>query len=291
MRIDRPAGLYAFYFPYLIGIMHAACISPTTPELSTVLKLAGILLPYNVLLRGAACCWNDTVDQDFDRQVERCRHRPVARGAVSTTQAHLFTLALLAAQYPILAAYFPAACGVHALIADVLFGIYALMKRVTYYPQVVLGFPFAWAILFCCTALGTDPFSGSALAPTAALFAANILWTITYDTIYAHQDIADDENAGVKSMAVRFKSSTKLLASVLSVGQVGLLALSGLWAGFGPVYYVGTVGGVAVAMAYYIWDVDLKNPASCGAWFHRQFWVVGIAFMCGLVGEYATRLV
>ncbi|CAJ2509531.1 Uu.00g145570.m01.CDS01 [Anthostomella pinea] len=290
MRIDRPGGLYAFYFPYLIGIMYAACIAPTAPSPLTLLGLAAILLPFNVLLRGAACAWNDNVDQGFDRRVERCRHRPVARGAVSTTQAHVFTLAQLAVGYPILA-LLPAPCTPHMAVAVVLFFVYALMKRVTYYPQVVLGFPFAWAIFFCVAALDMDPFSSANAAPTLALFAANILWTVTYDTIYAHQDVADDEKAGVKGMALRFRNSTKLLASILTVGQVALLALCGHWAGFSTLYFIGTVGGVAATMTYYIYDVDLKRPESCGDWFRDQFWIVGSGFMAGLTAEYAMKVI
>lgn len=125
------------------------------------------------------------------------------------------------------------------LVTVALFFVYALMKRITYYSQVVLGVPFAWAIFFCVSMLGVSPFSRDHLAPTLALFAANMLWTITYDTIYAHQDV---------------------------------------------------VGGVAAGMAYYIYDVDLKRPESCGAWFHNQFWIVGGGFITGLAGEYATRL-
>ncbi len=288
MRIDRPAGLYAFYFPYLIGLMYAASVAREAPKPLTLLTVAGLLLPLNVILRGAACTWNDTVDQAFDRQVERCRHRPVARGAVSTTQAHVFTLAQLVLGYPFLA-FFPGPCTLHMQVTVILLFVYALMKRITYYPQVVLGFPFAWAVFFCLAALGIDPLGDYAL-PTLALFAANILWTVTYDTIYAHQDIADDEKAGVKGLALRLRDSTKLVASILSVAQVSLLALCGHWSGFGAIYFVGTVGGVAAAMAYYIYDVDLKRPESCGAWFHRQFWIVGAGFMAGLTGEYVMRL-
>ncbi|KAI1396388.1 UbiA prenyltransferase family-domain-containing protein [Hypoxylon fuscum] len=287
MRIDRPGGFYAFYFPYLIGIMYSACIATTAPEPLTLAAQAAILVPFNILLRGAACSWNDNVDQDFDRRVERCRHRPVARGAVSTTEAHIFTLVQLAIGYPILR-LFPEPCMPHMLVTVTLFTVYALMKRVTYYPQVFLGFPFAWAIFFCVAALGRDPFGENA-ASTLALFGANILWTITYDTIYAHQDVADDEKAGVKGMALRFKNSTKVLASVLTIGQAGLLALCGLWADFSVVYFVGTVGGVTIAMAYYIYKVDLSRPESCGAWFHDQFWLVGSGFLAGLTGEYVIK--
>ncbi|KAI2781520.1 putative 4-hydroxybenzoate polyprenyl transferase [Daldinia loculata] len=287
MRLERPAGLYAFYFPYLIGLVYAACIAPATPEPLVVLQLAAIFLPMNILLRGAACCWNDTVDQDFDRQVERCRHRPVARGAVSTTSAHIFTLALLAAIYPILT-LFPSGCKLHMAISMVLFFVYALMKRVTYYPQVFLGFPFAWAIFFCAAALDVDPF-GPYAAPTSALFGANVLWTIIYDTIYAHQDVKDDEKAGVKSMALRCRNNTKFLASSLAVVMVVLLTLCGVWTGSGTLYYVSTVGGVAAAMSWYIYSVDLGDPRSCGIWFHDQFWIVGGALMAGFTAEYLCR--
>jgi 4-hydroxybenzoate polyprenyltransferase len=289
MRIDRPGGLYAFYFPYLIGTMYAACIAPTPPRPETLLRLALMFLPFNVLIRGAACTWNDNVDQRFDRRVERCRHRPIARGAVSTSQAHIFTLVQLALAFPF-TMLLPGTCLPHILISVVLFIVYALMKRITYYPQVVLGFPFAWAIFICVGALGMKPLTGTATAPTLAMFAANILWTITYDTIYAHQDVADDEKAGVKGMALRFRNSTKMLASVLSLLQLGLLALCGQQAGFGTNYFVGTVGGVATALGYYIYDVDLSKPESCGAWFHDQFFIVGGGFVAGLIAEYVARL-
>lgn len=288
MRLDRSGGFYAFYFPYLIGLLYAACLAPVIPEPTALLCLAAVLLPLNILLRGAACTWNDNVDQDFDRQVERTRHRPIARGAVSTAQAHAFTLAQLALTYAMLKAFFPPPCRIHLHITEVLFFVYALMKRVTYYPQVVLGFPFAWAILFCAAALRVD-LENPTLLSTLALFGANVLWTITYDTIYAHQDVADDEQAGVKGMAVRFRNTTKTLATVLTAGQVILLALCGHWAGFGCVYYVGTVGGVAAAMGYYIYAVDLSSPESCGTWFRDQFWIVGLSFMSGLAGEYMKR--
>lgn len=289
MRLERPAGLYAFYFPYLIGLMYAACIAPEPPSPLHLLHIAAVLLPGNMILRGAACAWNDNVDQKFDRRVARCRHRPVARGAVSTMQTNVFTLALLAAGYALLE-LFPAQCAPHMLVMVVLLFAYALAKRVTYYPQVVLGFPFAWAVFFCVAALGMEPFGANA-APTLAMFGANILWTITYDTIYAHQDIKDDEKAGVKGMAVRFRDSTKVLASVLAIAQVALLIAAGFWAEFGAIYFCGTCGGVAAAMAYFIYDVDLTRPESCGAWFHTQFWLVGAGFMAGLVGEYAVKVI
>lgn len=288
MRLDRLGGFYAFYFPYVIGLVYAACLHPVTPSPGILIQLALKFLVLSIVLRGAACTWNDNVDQDFDRRVARCRHRPIARGALSTSQAHLFTTAQLFSCYYIISTL-PDACLPHAVVAVTLFFIYALMKRITYYPQVVLGFPFAWAFFICIGALGLDPL-GDHLGSTLAIFNANILWTITYDTIYAHQDVADDEKAGVKGMAVRFKKSTKTLTSILAFGQTVLLAICGIRSGFGLGYFVGTVGGVSIAMAYFIYDVDLKDPESCGGWFRDQFWMVGAAFLVGLLAEYSRKL-
>ena len=291
MRLDRPAGLYAFYFPYLTGLSYSACVaqtrSPPPPPPSQLLWLSLLFLGGSVLLRGAACAWNDNIDQDFDRQVARCRNRPIARRAVSTRQGHVFTAALTAGGGCLLL-LLPAPCLYHAVPITVLFAIYPFAKRFTNYPQVVLGFPFAWAIFMSCAALGLDPFGVELRASTGSLFMANVLWTVVYDTIYAHQDIKDDVKAGVKSMAVRFADSTKTLASVLAVFQVALLLATGWLANLSPVYFVLSCGGATVALVNMIVRVELSDPASCAWWFHAGFWLVGGSVVVGLVAEYAT---
>ncbi|KAL7621350.1 hypothetical protein AAE478_008671 [Parahypoxylon ruwenzoriense] len=215
--------------------LYSACIAPVTPEPRTLLSLEAILLPFNIPLWGAACSWNDTVDRDFDRRVERCQHRPVARSVVSTTGAHMFTLAQLAAGYLILG-LFPEPRVLHMLITAMLAAVYALMKRITGYPQ-----PWAWSFS-----------ANMPYRPTLALFGANVLWIVAYDTIYAHQSVADDERVWVKSLALRFNINTKMLVSMPTAGQVGVLSLCGLWAGFSAVYFTATVCDVTAAMAYYI---------------------------------------
>lgn len=290
MRIERPAGLYAFYFPYLIGLSYAACIAePGVSSVKHISVLSAVFLVWSMILRGAACAWNDNMDQEFDRQVTRCRNRPIARGAVTTEQAHLFTAALCLALVPILA-LLPAGCTYHTIPMLLLFGLYALAKRVTYYPQIVLGFPFAWAIFFCCAALSVNPFSPRLFPPTVSLFAANIFWTISYDTIYAHQDIRDDVKAGVKSMAVRFANSTKLLVSALSIGQVSLLIWTGWLTALSPVYFIGTCAGTATASGIMIATVDLSEPSSCAWFFHRQFWFIGGSMASGFFGDYVLKV-
>ena len=274
MRLGKPAGLYAFYFPYIIGTCYAACIADEAPPLEQMIFLGGFFLVGSVILRGAACAWNDNIDQDFDRKVTRCRHRPIARGAVSTTQGHLFTVALTCTGLPLFA-FLPLQCLYHAVPITLLFALYPFAKRVTYYPQVILGFPFAWAIFMSCAALNVDPFTSRSLVPTASLFTANVLWTIIYDTIYAHQDIRDDVKAGVKSMAVRFADTTKLLAATLAAAQLALLVLTGWLAGLSPVDFVGSCAGALVSLASMIVLVDLGDPTSCAWWFEWGFWFCG----------------
>ncbi len=288
MRLDRPAGFHAFYIPYLVGLGYGACLTNPVPLPKQILSLCGLFLVYCIILRGAACSWNDNVDQGFDRQVARTRLRPIARGAVSTAQGHIFTVALLLAQIPVLMVL-PVACAYHAISINILFGGYALMKRITYYPQVVLGFPFAWAILMSCAAMNINPISNHRIVPTMSLFFASVLWTMIYDTVYAHQDIRDDIRAGVKSMAIRFAGSTKQLAVTLATIQVALLFVTGRQARLSPIFFIGPCGGTAFSLGVMIAKVDLKKPSSCAWFFHRGFWYVGGSIVLGFAAEYAAR--
>ena len=289
MRLDRPAGFYAYYVPYLIGLGYGACLADALPPPISLLQLSLLFMLYCVILRGIACSWNDNVDQDFDRQVTRTKDRPIARGAVSTTQGHVFTLCLILSQVPFLV-LLPLSCTYHAIATNVVFCTYALMKRVTHYPQVVLGFPFAWAIPMSCAALGVQSLENDRMIPTLSLLVANVCWTVIYDTIYAHQDLQDDVKAGVKSMAVRFAKSTKEVATALSVIQVVLLAVVGVRLDLSPLYFCFACGGTLITQASMIATVDLEKPSSCAAFFRDTFWYVGGSVILGFASEYAARV-
>ncbi|CRG89607.1 hypothetical protein PISL3812_06646 [Talaromyces islandicus] len=288
MRLDRPAGFYAFYMPYVIGIAYAAAASEIRLPVSLLLNRASIYIVGCVFLRGAACTWNDNIDQDFDRQVARCRLRPIARGAVSTLQGHIFTAAQTLVGGLLLLAL-PVECVFDAVPIALLFALYPFGKRFTYYPQLILGFPFAGAIIMASHSLYTNPFSSHNIIPTFCLVFANICWTMVYDTIYAHQDIEDDVKAGVKGMAVRFKDTTHLICSLLSVCVVGLMITTGILSQLGPAYFILSSGGTAASLGSMIVLVDLKTPSSCAWWFHWGFWFVGLSMLSGLLAEYAGR--
>lgn len=289
MRLEKPGGLYAFYFPHVLGLLYAACIADDIVSPSRLLRESAFFLLSAIVLRGAACTWNDNIDQDFDRKVARCRLRPIARGAVSSAQGHLFTVGQTLA-WSVILAMLPLQCAYDAIPITVLFAIYPFGKRFTHYPQFILGFPFAWAIVMSCHALGVDPLTSKTLPSTICLILANVTWTMVYDTIYAHQDIKDDINAGVKSMAVRFKDSTKLMTSVLAAVQVSLLVAVSASMDMSRLYFAFTGGGTAISLAAMIGRVDLGKPASCAWWFKWSFWIVGGAMMSGFFAQYVARL-
>ena len=301
MRLDKPTGLYLFYFPYLFGVLYGACVVDPPTSVEPLLRTCATLLVGTIIMRGAACTWNDNIDRDLDRQVARCRLRPIARGAVSPLQGHAFTLAQSFVGIALLA-QLPMQCAYYAVPVIVLLGLYPFAKRITNYPQVILGFPVAWGMFLASTAVGVDPFAifflvnspspvdHLVLASMACFYMSNIAWTVIYDTIYAFQDVEDDAKADIKSIAVRHRANTKTLLSSLAVAQVSLLAATGLLTGMSPLYYLGSCGGTAMSLAIMIRKVDLKRPESCAWWFRMGTWFVGLAVVSGLCGEYSMRL-
>lgn len=187
----------------------AASLSPK-PSVFTLVALNVLLFISTIFMRGAACAWNDNMDREYDRQVHRCRLRPMARRAISPFQGHIFTAFLCAAAGSFLT-LLPLDCVYFAIPSIVLLALYPFAKRFTDYPQIVLGCQISIGIFMGAAAMEmnavafspklTSRENSSRLASMVALYVSNIAWTTIYDTIYAHQDIKDDSKAGVKSMA------------------------------------------------------------------------------------------
>ena len=193
IRLDKPTGVLYLFTPCLWSTLLAGTLSDPTASPSSVVTATALFATGALIMRGAGCTINDLWDRRIDPQITRTRFRPLARGAITPISALCFTsvqllagLALLL-QFPVEAV----ACGIPSLA---LVAVYPLMKRVTHYPQFVLGLAFSWGALLGFPALGLslmDP--TSAAAPAAAcLYGSSIAWTVLYDTIYAHQDVKDD---------------------------------------------------------------------------------------------------
>ena len=289
MRIHKPAGYYAFYFPHLFGTLYAATV--LSRPLSELLRVNILFIIGSVLLRGAACTWNDTLDAAYDRKVARCCHRPVARGAVSSSAAYGFTLAqaMLAA---CVLYQLPRVCTGPATVLVATMALYPLAKRVTNYPQVVLGFSLALGQLVGAAGMGMDLWSltnGDLIAAMGCLYLSNVVNAVTYDAVYAHQDLEDDLKAGVKSVAVAWRSRTKPILGLLSVFEVCLLGAAGFLFGMRYLFFASAVLGTSLVLGSMIWAVRLDVPKDCWQWFQWTIWLTGGTVSGGLFAEYLSR--
>ena len=290
MRLSRPIGIVIIYCPYLFGAVFAAAVSDPSPSQDSLLKTALVLLVATVFLRGGAVAFNDLADRDLDGKIARTRNRPLARKAISPRNGYIF-VAMQAAIWLAILAQLSRKCVTYAIPLLVFVGLYAYSKRVTDFTPVPLGFTVAWGVFIGSVAMGVDPtrlMLDGEIPTAAALFCfylSSAAWTNVYETIYAHQDIQDDEKHGVKSMAVRLKGKVKFVLYLLAVLQVSLLACTGWLIGAGALYFAGSCLGVAVSLGVMIWKVDLRQPNECWWWFSNGTWFVGGSIVFGFLAQ------
>ncbi|KAL3473744.1 4-hydroxybenzoate polyprenyl transferase [Aspergillus californicus] len=274
VRLDKPAGTYYLFFPCAFSSFLAAIMAPSLSP-SQVLGTTGLFFAGAMIMRGAGCAINDLWDRDLDPHVERTKFRPIARRAISPGKAVIFTGTQLLAGLGILL-QFPYECLWYGIPSLLLVATYPLAKRVTYYPQAVLGLTFSWGAIMGFPALGIDLLANSdALKAAAALYTSCVSWTILYDMIYAHMDIKDDVAVGIKSIALRHENNTKTVLSGLAIVQVALLATAGVAAGAGPVFFVGSCGSAVLTLGIMIRRVQLKNTQNCWWWFKNGCLLTG----------------
>ena len=246
----------------------------------------------NLFLRGAAYSWNDTVDAPSDRKVARCRNRPVARGAVRLNVAHTFTTLLTATWFFILT-WLPRESIPPAVFFALLLMVYPFCKRITNYPQVVLGFSLGLGQSVGMASLGLEPLSQSSLNlrwTMACLYFSNVVNAMIYDTVYAHQDLKDDLKVGVISMAVACGGRTKEILTLLSMIEIALLSSARYLIGFRAWYFLAAIGRNAVILSTMIVTVNLVEPVAYMNWFKWTIWLTGTALCAALIGKYTTRL-
>ncbi|NNU15516.1 4-hydroxybenzoate octaprenyltransferase [Parvularcula sp. ZS-1/3] len=194
MRVDRPIGVWLLFLPCLWGMMAAR---PEAMDAGRFWWLAVLFFIGSFVMRSAGCVWNDLVDRDLDRSVERTRNRPIASGVVSRKAGLALAVVLCLVGFLVLIQLGMAAILI-GIASIALVAAYPFMKRITWWPQVWLGLTFNWGVL-----VGSAAVSGGVTLPAALLYAAGVFWTLGYDTIYALQDIEDDALAGIKSSARR----------------------------------------------------------------------------------------
>jgi len=250
MRLDRPIGSWLLFLP---GLWAFAMVAPDWRQGLWLTALFGLGA---VLMRGAGCVVNDLWDRDLDRQVERTAGRPLASGALRARHALVFLLLVLAAALLILLQLNRAAqlLGVASLLPVVL---YPLAKRVTDWPQAVLGVIFSWA-----APMGYVAVTGGLDAAAFALWAAGFFWILGYDTIYAHQDREDDALVGIRSSALLLGEKTRPFLILCYGLTMGLLALAGWLAGLAPWYLLSLLLPGAM-LARQVIQLDIADPTLC----------------------------
>ncbi|KAF7558619.1 hypothetical protein G7046_g5545 [Stylonectria norvegica] len=289
VRIDKPTGTYYLFFPCLFSTLMAAPMVAPMASPASVVGTSLLFLTGALIMRGAGCSINDLWDRNLDPHVTRTRHRPIARGAITPFQGLVFTGFQLLAGLGILV-QFPLSCLFYGVPSLIFVASYPLAKRVTYYPQFVLGMTFSWGAVMGFPALGIDLLSNSsALTAAACLYTSNVAWTVLYDMIYAHMDIKDDAKAGIKSIALKHDAETKQVLTGLAVTQVALLAVAGAAAGAGPAFFVGSCGGALVTLGVMIRRVNLKSVKDCWWWFVNGCWITGGVISLGLAVDYAVK--
>ncbi|CAG4918247.1 unnamed protein product [Acidocella sp. C78] len=270
-RLDRPIGVWLLFLPGLWSILLAQVGAWTSLGLVALFALGAIVM------RAAGCVVNDLWDRKLDRLVARTAGRPLASGAVSVPVALGFLLLLLLAGLTILLMLGRTA-QILGVVSLVLVALYPAAKRVTWWPQVMLGFTFGWG-----APMGYAAAHGALGWPVLPLYAGTILWILGYDTIYAHQDREDDALAGIKSSALRLGGRTRLWVALWYSGTIALIAAAMAMAGMGRDAMI----ALALPGALLAWQVarlDIDDPARCLALFRLNRWVgllVGLAMLIG----------
>lgn len=272
-RLDRPIGTWLLLFPCWWGI----ALASVRPSVWHLFALAAVGA---VAMRGAGCTWNDVLDRDLDAQVARTRSRPLPAGEVSVARAVLWFAVQLAAGAAMLLLFFNEWAIWVGIASLVPVACYPLAKRVTFWPQLVLGFVFNWGAI-----LGWAAVEAGLGAPAVLLYAGGIFWTLGYDTIYAHQDLSDDPGAGVKSSARAIPASRPWLLAFYLAATV-LFGAAGWSAGLGWPFWIGLGAGL-VQLVWQVARADLARPADCLAKF-RSNRLFGWLLLAGIVGGHAA---
>ena len=277
-RLDRPIGSWLLLIPcWWSSALAAIAAGARAPSLAHI----ALFFIGAFAMRGAGCTWNDIVDRDLDAAVERTRSRPIPSGQVSVARAAVFLIAQALVGLAVLLSFnrFTVGLGIASLV---IVAVYPFMKRITYWPQIVLGLAFSWGAL-----MGWAAVFGSLAVPPLLLYAGSISWVIGYDTIYAHQDREDDALIGIKSTALLFRERTKPMLAAFYALAVVLLGAAGFSAGGGVVFALGLCA-FAAHLGWQIARLDIADSDNCLAVFKSDR-DAGLILFAGLLLDAALR--
>jgi 4-hydroxybenzoate polyprenyltransferase len=277
-RLDRPIGSWLLLMPCWWS---AALAAGVTAEIGALPLNMALFFIGAFVMRGAGCTWNDITDRDLDALVERTRSRPIPAGQVGVPQAVTFLVAQSLIGLAVLLQFnrFAVATGIASLV---IVAVYPFMKRITFWPQIVLGLAFSWGAL-----MGFAVVLGRIDATALLLYAGSIAWVIGYDTIYAHQDAEDDALIGVKSTALLFGTRTRQALMVFYGAAAVLIGTAFALAGAGFPAWIGLLG-FAVHLGWQIRRLQIGDPALCLRIFKSNR-DAGLLLLLGLLADAVLR--
>ena len=277
-RLDRPIGSWLLLMPCWWSAALAAGVARDLQHLPSTILLFFVGA---FVMRGAGCTWNDITDRDLDGKVERTRSRPIPSGQVSSRQAAVF-LVVQALIGLIVLLQFNRVAIATGIASLVIVAVYPFMKRITYWPQVVLGLAFSWGAL-----MGFAVILGRIDTAALLLYAGSISWVIGYDTIYAHQDREDDALIGIKSTALLFAERTRPALGLFYGLAVVLLAAALASAGARWPAFLG-LAAFAAHLAWQIRRIDIGDGALCLRVFKSNR-DAGLLLFAGLLADAGLR--
>ena len=252
-RLNKPIGFLLLFWPCVWGLTLGYYFNN---EITLYFKYIILFFLGSILMRSAGCIFNDIVDRDFDKKVERTKNRPIAAGKISILKSFVYVVLLCLAALLILL-QFNKLTIILGMGSMVLTFAYPFMKRITYWPQLFLGLTFNWGIIMGWTAL-----TNSISIEPLLLYLSAIFWTLGYDTIYGLQDMHDDEIIGVKSTSIKFKNNPKVF-----VGSCYCLCVLFILIMFFMMelnkYILFLFIPFIISLFYQIKIFDIKNAKSC----------------------------
>lgn len=277
-RLDRPIGSWLLLMPCWWSLALAAGVAH---DLGRLPLNAGLFFVGAFVMRGAGCTWNDITDRDLDAMVERTRSRPIPAGQVSVRQALVFLVAQALIGLAVLLQFnrFAVITGIASLA---IVAVYPFMKRITWWPQIVLGLAFSWGAL-----MGFAVTFGRIDLTALVLYAGSIAWVIGYDTIYAHQDAEDDALIGIKSTARLFGARTHQALMVFYGLAVILIGVALELAGAGYPAWIG-LAAFAVHLVWQIARLEIGDGALCLRIFKSNR-DAGLLLFAGLLADAVMR--
>ena len=252
-RLNKPIGFMLLFWPCSWGLAYAYNLNP---NINLFFYYLILFFLGSVLMRSAGCIFNDIVDKDFDKKVNRTKNRPIPSNKITVANALIYVVILCALAFLILIQFnfLTISLGLGSMF---LAFAYPYMKRITYWPQLFLGITFNWGIMMAWAA-----YNDNISFEIIIVYISAIFWTLGYDTIYGAQDMSDDEIIGLKSTSIKFKKNIKLFVTLCYL--ISFILIFCVMVNFiGINYFTLFLFMFFFSLIFQIYKFSASNPKSC----------------------------